>query len=353
LTGSRRLWFLVPGDLDTPTGGYRYDRHILAGLRSMGWEVHYRRLEGAFPEPGAEGLDQAGRVIRAIPDGEAVVMDGLAYGAMPDLAADQGDRLNLIALVHHPLAAETGLSPERAAQLRGSETRALAQAQLVLVTSRHTAKLLDHYGVSPRRVRVVEPGTDPGAPAAPSRDGTLRLLCVGALIPRKGHDLLLRALAPLRGLDWRLTCAGSAARDPDHALSLARLRDDLGLSHQVGFTGALDDAALRQCYRESHLFVLATRFEGYGMVLAEALAHGLPIVSTAAGAVPDTVPPHAGLLVPPDDPAALAQALRRLMQDRGLRRRLAAGALAAGRRLTTWPQAARAFAAALEEACRG
>jgi glycosyltransferase involved in cell wall biosynthesis len=353
----RRLWFLAPGDLATPTGGYRYDRRVLAGLGALGWRVEHHRLDASFPVPTPPALADARSVLAAIPDGRLVVTDGLAFGALPDLAETHRERLRLVALVHHPLAEETGLPRDLALRLRQSEARALRQARMVLVTSQATASLVAGYGVRPGCIRVVEPGTDPAAaacePRPDRRDGILRLLCVAALVPRKGHDLLLRALAGIQGPPWHLHCVGSPDRDRAWADALLRLRGELGLDERVTFAGAISELALECRYAESDLFVLATRFEGFGMAVAEALARGLPILATGCGAMAQTVPPGAGILVPPDDPAALSAALRRLMNDAALRRRLAVGARAAGQRLRTWPQVAAAFAAACEEVLRG
>ncbi|WP_295584695.1 glycosyltransferase family 4 protein [uncultured Lamprocystis sp.] len=345
------LWFLVPGAMDTPTGGYRYDRRIIAGLHDLGWLVEVGRLDASFPDPSTSALTAAARTLAALPDASAVVVDGLAFGALPAAAAAHGGRLRLIALIHHPLAAESGLAPERVAALHQSETRALAAARGVVVTSAATADLLGDYQVPRSRIRVVEPGTDPAPAARGSAGGPLQLLCVAALTQRKGHDLLLQALAPLRGRDWRLTCVGSPARDPAYAARLTALCDTLDLAGRVAFVGVLDEAALARCYDGADLFVLATRFEGYGMACAEALAHGLPILATRAGAVPATVPSTAGLLVAPDDPAALTAALARLLEEPKLRHRLAAGSRAAGLGLPTWQTAAAAFARSIEELC--
>ena len=233
--------------------------------------------------------------------------------------------------------------------------------------------------MAPSRVRVVEPGVEPttvtqgpvlalgrplppqggwgaaasvrpdGATGIPSASRSLRLLCVASLTPRKGHDLLLRALAGLTTYPWHLACIGSAGLDPAWARELFGWRDAWGLAERVSFLGPLAAEDLGRHYASADLFVLPSRFEGYGMVCAEALAYGLPILSTRAGALVDTVPAEAGLLVPPDDLPALEQALRRLLTDEDLRRRLTAGARAAGLCLPTWEQSAAVFAAALME----
>ena len=356
-----RLCFLLPGDPATRTGGYGYDRAIVAGLREAGWVLHQPPLPDGFPWPDAEALAAAEAALAALADGTLVLADGLAFGALPALAERHARRLRWVALVHHPLALEAGLSAAQRDALFDSERRALACARRVIVTSAATARALSDYGVPADRIRVVPPGTAPVAAAAPRQAvsaaaaaghpaaAAVALLCVATLTPRKGHALLAEALAGLRDRPWTLHCAGSTTRDPATTADLRRRVAALGLAHRVVLHGELDDAALDRLYRRCDAAVLATSHEGYGMALAEAMAHGQPIVSTAAGAIPDLVPPGAGLLVPPGDVPALRQALGRLLDDAALRARLSAGALAAARTLPTWPAAVAACAAVLRE----
>jgi glycosyltransferase involved in cell wall biosynthesis len=343
------VWFLIPGDPTTPTGGYRYDRRIIDGLLGLGWRVRTERLDDSFPEPTADALTDADRRLATIPDGDMVVIDGLAFGLLGDVAAFHERRLRLIALVHHPLAFETGIAAARAEALRVSESRALASARRVVVTSAATAAVLTRdYRVPKERIRVVEPGTDPAPLAAGSEEAVLNLLCVAAAAPRKGHDTLLRALAPLVDRPWRLDCVGSLTRCTRTSIALRRLSERLGLSERVNFTGTVDEPELEAFYHRADLFVLPTRFEGYGMVLTEALARGLPIVSTRTGPIPNLVPKGAGLLVEPDDPTALEAALARVLDDRGLRGSLAEGARSERARLRGWDAASAELSCALE-----
>jgi glycosyltransferase involved in cell wall biosynthesis len=268
---------------------------------------------------------------------------------MPEVAAAESRRLRLIALVHHPLAEETGLSEERAAALRISERRALKAVRQVVVTSGYTAGLVAGLGVNPERIGVVEPGTDPAPLASGSGGSTLNLLSVASLTHRKGHAVLLDALAELKDRRWRLTCVGSLRQSPTTVAELRERIAALDLGGRVTLTGEVADAALAGFYDSADLFVLATRFEGYGMALAEALARGLPVVSTRTGAVTETVPKDAGLLVPPNHPGALAAALANVMDDPVLRRRLSRGARAARSRQSSWEIAARRLAGILSE----
>jgi len=155
-----RLVLVVPGRIDTRTGGYGYDRRIAAGLRELGWTVDVVELEESFPRPTKAALDHAARTLATIPDDTVVVLDGLALGAMPVEVEREQARLRLIAIVHHPLALETGIDPQLAAALDASERRALAAMRRVVVTSRATGRAVAGYGVDVDRIAVVEPGTD-------------------------------------------------------------------------------------------------------------------------------------------------------------------------------------------------
>jgi glycosyltransferase involved in cell wall biosynthesis len=273
------------------------------------------------------------------------VIDGLALPAFADLV----DRSSSwIALIHHPLALETGLTAPEAAALDAIERRLVPLAARVIVTSQQTAADLAGYEFSQARIGVVLPGTAPAPLARGSGGPGLGLLCVASLTPRKGHLILLEALARLADLDWHLALVGSPEHDPQTAAAIRQAVSDLGLTGRVDLTGELDEAGLAPHYHRADLFVLASYHEGYGMALAEALARGLPIVSTTAGAIPGTVPAGAGILVEPGDPAALAGALGRIMNEPSLRAGLAAGAAAERARLPSWQDAAAAFAAELD-----
>jgi len=166
-------------------------------------------------------------------------------------------------------------------------------------------------------------------------------------VPRKGHRVLVEALARLRHLDWRLQCVGSLDRDPATTRAVRRKISAAGLSRRVTLSGERQPATLTHAYRAADIFVLPSFHEGYGMAYAEAMAHGLPIVATTAGAIPETVSREAGLLVSPGDPGALARALRRVIAEPLLAARLAAGSRAAGARLPDWPQATKQWESAL------
>ena len=350
---------IVPGDLETRTGGYGYDRRVISGLRAIGWTVRLVRLDDTFPWPTAAARAEAAAALESISDGDLTLIDGLALGALPEEVIAHASRLRIVALVHHPLALETGLSPDEAATLEASERRALSAARHVVVTSRATAATLSQFDVEPGRITTIEPGTDPAelagihrerraaAPQDPGGEASphllrapVKLLCVATITPRKGYEILLDALASAPFDKWTLRCAGSADRDD---ATIARVRTRLAdprLANRVELIGDLGPQALGAEYDRADLFVLATLYEGYGMAVAEALARGLPVVSTSTGAIADLVGTEAGVVVPPGDRAAFAAALTRVLVDADLRARLAAGARRVRDRLPTWDDAA-------------
>ena len=345
----RRFVFAVPGDLATPTGGYGYDRRMIAELRDIGWEIDLLDLGEDFPSPSETTRAAALTRLLGVPTGRAIVIDGLALGVLPEAALQLAGRNPLLALVHHPLALEWGLSLAQAETLRASERAALAAVKGVVVTSTATARLVaSDYGVPAERITVARPGSDPAPLAKGSQDGVVRLLSVGAIVPRKGFDVLIPALATLGDLPWKLTIAGDRTRDRDAAARLDADIAHLALAERIDVLGAVSPHRLAALYTDADIFVLASRFEGYGMAYAEAVAHGLPVVGSKAGAVPETVPPEAGLLVDAGDIPALAHALRRLIGDAGLRQRMASAARAAVPQLPTWRQSAEIFERALE-----
>jgi glycosyltransferase involved in cell wall biosynthesis len=349
----KKVIFAVPGELTIPTGGYAYDRRIVAELSALGWRPEAINLGDGFPFPSAATRMAAHRLLQALPDDAPIVIDGLAFGVLPEITEQLGASRELIALVHHPLALESGLSPVDCHALRVSERRALACARRVIVTSPFTARLIiSDYAVPADRVAIAPPGVDKAPRASAPPGAPLALLAVGAIVHRKGYDILLAALARLVDLPWRLTIVGDRARDSEAAARLDRDIARFDLVDRVTVAGAVSAAQLAALYARADLFVLASRFEGYGMAFAEAIAHGVPVVGTTAGAIPETVPASAGVLVPPDDVASLSLALRRLIENPAVRRRVAESAWREAAGLPTWAQAAELFSHALEAVAR-
>jgi glycosyltransferase involved in cell wall biosynthesis len=320
---------VVPEGIDDPaqpSGGNIYDRHLCRGLGTLGWSVQEHASSAA-------GL---GAVVEALPDDAITLIDGLLASPAPDVLASHARRLRIVVLVHMALGDE-------------GERVVLTQAAAVITTSAWSRRhLLALHDMRADRVHVAEPGVEPAEPARGTPAGG-ELLCVAAVIPGKGHDVLLDALAQISDLSWRCTCVGSLERDPAFVHGLDRGR--------AQFAGPLAKVALDRCYARADALVLASRGESYGMVVTEALARGLPVIATEVGGVPEALGHGAdgirpGLLVAPGDPSAFVTALRDWLEDEALRARLRRAAGERRASLTSWAATAAAVAGVLCEVAR-
>lgn len=332
---SLRLAFAYPGNLQLRTGGYGYDRQIIAGLNKLGWEIDLIALGDGFPAPSPEVMKQAEARLSALPDDTLVMIDGLAFGILDAWAEREAGRLKIVALVHHPLALETGVSEADQSRLRQSEKRALDATRHVIVTSPMTAReLAQNFAVPDASITVAVPGTAQPSTKRSRQNQVPHILSVGSLTKRKGHDILMEALKKISDLSWYATIIGNPTLDPETTNTLTKLLARLGLAERVTLAGECDN--LEAAYATSDIFALASRYEGYGMVFAEALSYGLPVIACRTGAVPDVVPAEAGFLVPVDDVDAMASALRTLLSDPAERARRAEAAAKAGAELPSW-----------------
>lgn len=342
-----RLALLVPAPFDAVSGGYAYDRRMVAGLRAVGHTVDVIELAGQHPLADDAARQSAAAAWAAMAPDATPIIDGLglpAFGALSDIIAARPT----VGLIHHPTALETGFTEDERERLRAAERRLMPVLSRVIVTSEPTAeRLVADFGVQHDRIAVVVPGTQDAPRRLPTATTPCHVLSIGTLVPRKGHDVLLRALAGLPDLDWHLTIAGAPDRDAVHAHGLRALAEDLNIVTRVTFAGEVVDDALEGLWQRADIFALATHWEGYGMAIAEALKRGIPVAVTAGGAAGALVPPEAGAVCPPGDVEQLSKALRRMIFGTDLRAYLADNAWQAGQALPGWDAQSRAFAAAL------
>jgi glycosyltransferase involved in cell wall biosynthesis len=333
---------VVPDGIDDPSrpsGGNTYDRRVCDGLATLGWSVHEHAVPGRWPRPAPASLTALGDVIRGIPDGATVLLDGLVASTAPEVLEPEARRLRLVALVHMPL----GHRPpdDRPGDTRRGERAVLGAATAVITTSGWTRRrLLELYQLPNDRIHVAQPGVEAAEPAPGTTAGGA-LLCVAAVTFDKGHDVLLGALVSVADLPWKCTCVGSLDRAPAFAADLRRRVADAGLEARVHFTGPRTGTALADSYAAADVTVLASRAETYGMVVTESLARELPVIATDVGGVTEALGQGSdgsrpGLLVAPEDPAAFGSALRAWLADATLRERLRQAARRRRRSLRPW-----------------
>jgi glycosyltransferase involved in cell wall biosynthesis len=345
--GVMHVSLIVPAPFDTISGGYGYDRRIVAEMGKAGRHVDIVELPGAFPLVDDVARDAACAAWDRLPAETKPVIDGLALPAFRGLEDAIAARVP-VGLIHHPVSLETGLSDADRIALGDVERRLFPRLKRLIVTSNTTAETLEkQFHSPPDRIRVVVPGTDE-APRCPGSDGPgCEVLSIGTLIPRKGHDVLLQALARLFDLNWHLTIAGALDRDPPHTRELMALAEELKIAHRVRFAGELVGEKLEAAWQAADLFALATHYEGYGMAIAEALKRGLPVVVTAGGAAGALITPECGCVCPVGDREQVSKSLRRVIFGRDLRRLMAEQAWQIGQILPSWQNQAALFASAL------
>lgn len=343
------IHFIVPGPLETLTGGFIYDRHMVDGLKAAGRLGLVHELDGDFPRAAPYDVAAGAAVLSGLPDRTRCVIDGLALTALGQAVFRHASRLDIVAMIHHPLADETGLSTAEQEAFFQAEKAVLNEVARVIVSSRSTADRLADFGVHPSAVHVVEPGIADWAARVRDPafvDGPVRVLSVGTLTRRKGHDIALRALAGCCDLDWHLDIVGGS-RDPVHVAELTELVAELELSERVSLHGEVGEEDLARMYAESGLFLSAAHHEGFGMALADAVAAGLPVLATNESAVAAAVR-QAARLVPAGEVMFLTEALRALLQDPAARRELADRSRIAAATLSDWDRAAAAFQRAVD-----
>jgi glycosyltransferase involved in cell wall biosynthesis len=310
---------IVPEGIDDPaqpSGGNTYDRRVCEGLAALGWTVREHGVRDAAALAGA---------VQRIPDGAVLLLDGLIASSAPEALVPHARRLRQVVLVHMPLGHRPPAGEAHA--VRAREREVLATATAVVTTSEWGRRRLGElYALPAERVHVSEPGVDAAGLASGTAAGG-SLLCVAAVTPGKGHDVLIDGLAMAADLSWRCTCVGSLVRDEAFADAVRRRARDSGLDDRVRFPGPCTGEELDRAYAAADLLVLASHAETYGMVVTEALSRGLPVIATDVGGVSEALGhgengTRPGLLVPPGDPAALGAALRAWLEDAQLRDRL-------------------------------
>jgi glycosyltransferase involved in cell wall biosynthesis len=350
--------FVVPDGIDDParpSGGNAYDRHLCRGLTSIGWSVQEHAVPGCWPQPDAASFAALAGVVQRIPDDAVVLLDGLVASTAPGVLVPRAPRLCMVVLVHMPLGHRP--AADVAEEVRTREGAVLSAAAAVVTTSAWSReRLLDLYTLPAHRLHVAEPGVDAAELATGTPAGGA-LLCVAAVTFDKGHDVLLGALAETSDLSWRCVCVGSLERDPPFVAALGRRARDDGLGDRVDFAGPRVGADLHRSYATADLVVLASRAETYGMVVAEALARGLPVIATDVGGLTEALGQGAdgirpGLLVPPADAAQLGAALRAWLSDAELRERLRRAARERRESLSRWSTTTSVIARVLAEASR-
>ncbi len=343
------IHFLIPGDLETSTGGYVYDRHIITGLEASGHDITVHALSPAFPFPGTGEIDKCRSILESVPPAALILVDSLAFAPLAELIREKRSRNPVVGLVHVPLSHSPDLAPSQRKLFEESEKEALRTADRLVVTSLFTARMIGEMGIGEEKVRVVLPGTNRAERKKAYSSVPRHLLCVGSYLPNKGYSTLIAALAGMKDKPWNLDIYGETRLNPGYITELENRIEDLGLAGRIILHPAVPYKILDEVYRQADLFVHPSLFETYGMAPAEALAHGLPVVASHAGALPETLPPGPVRFFRPGDVEHLRETLSSLFENSREYGRLCTEATLAGAKTQTWEESQRLFIRALEE----
>ena len=348
--GSPKVAFVTVGDTDRLTGGYLYNARVLAALREWDAEVEEINPCGASPEEQEEAASRLGSSLDPRKF-DVIVVDALARIVCSPHLDRWREESPVVAMVHElPSVAASDAATDKELE------EPLLRSDRLISVSDHGKSILEDRGVAAWRIRVVRPGSDGLSSGEdiepPVRDDTVRALCVAQWIPRKGILDLVHAWTLRERPGAALELVGETDADPGYAAAVRVAIADASKA-SISVRGPVDDAALAAAYVAADVFVLPSRYEGYGVAYAEALAYGLPVVACDVGPVPELLGDEAAVLVPPEDVEALSGVLDLLLGDAGLRSRMSAAARRRARELPRWEETSAGFLGVLREAVAG
>ena len=332
----KHLHFLIPGDINTLTGGYVYDKTIIGGLRKIGYRVTVHQLAPDFPFPASESLIQCSKLIGSIPEGQPILIDSLIFSPIGEILSDLNGKNPVIAIIHLPLSRNPNFSRIVQEKLAGLEKKALNYAQKIVAVSEFTKQLLTGYGTEPSDIQVICPGVFSVPRKLNFPELPEKLLTVGSYLPGKGQLVLVQALAQLKHLSWSLTMYGIKDFDPAYVQSIIQFIESENISDRIFINSPISGKELNTSYLNADLFLLPSYFENFCMSLNEALVHGLPVITTHAGGIPYSVPHHMGLFTEPGNVGDLTEAIRSVLIDPLLYRKLYTNASHYYKTANTW-----------------
>lgn len=332
-----RIGLIIYGSLDTLSGGFLYDRKLVEYLREQGDQVEVISLP--WRDYGHHlGDNLSGSLLHRLAglSLDLLIQDELNHPSLFWLNRRLRSHADypIVAIVHH---------------LRGCEPRPAWQNKIYLWIERNYLDTVDAFVFNSQTTRQVVGSVlkkdRPGVVAYPAGDrlspqiseqeiiarahqpGPLKLFFLGNIVPRKGLDVLLDALKQVPKDRWVLSVAGGLSFDRVYNREIQYQAQTPYLEGMVHFLGPSDADELKSHMRDSHLLVLPSFYEGYGIAYLEGMGFGLPAIGTTAGAAKEIIT-HGenGFLIEPGDSSALAQCLRETAVDRDLLEKLSLGA---------------------------
>ena len=332
--GSMDVFFLLSGDINSLTGGHLYNRHMVEGLKQKGHRVKVLRLDESTILTHAIEL-KSSSYFNTLPPGSCVLIDSLVLGNIPGALKKYSEKLTFIGLIHLPLTYNP-LPGKNRKHIATREVKAMMFTRHLVVTGRFTLRMLMEAGISHEKISLIEPGVENYPRKRYYADLPSVLLCISNYSQIKDQLLLVRAINKLRYNKWTLHMYGNTNTEKPYVTRLKSIIANKKMNDRILLHDSIDRNNISEAFLASDLFVLPSRFETYGMVLTEALAHGLPVVTTNSGNIPDTVPQTMGVFTEPGNLDSLVSAITLLFTNSQHYQSLCMAASGYYRQAKTW-----------------
>lgn len=312
-----KIYFLINDDINTLTGGYIYNKYIVNGLNEKNYDVSVISLLGNFPNPTSSDLNKCSEILNTLPDKAFLVVDSLILGFIPQLLIKIRERTSIIGLMHLPLSID--LKSNKKQRLFLEEEKALELCKRIITTSFYTKILLTESGIDAEKILVAEPGTENYPKKENYPCNPYNLVCISNYHENKNQIALIKALKNLVEYNWEMNFFGRS--DTFYFRKLKELVYSYNLDKRIFLGGPLERSKISDIYLKSDLFILPTKFETYGMALTEALAHGIPVITTLTGGISYSVPASMAIFVKPTVKSLVA-ALKKVFIDHSVYKKL-------------------------------
>jgi glycosyltransferase involved in cell wall biosynthesis len=318
-------------------------------LSEKGHQVRIHNLRNDFPFPDNLSLRECKEILDHITPGDPILIDSLAAGPLLPVLAPLYDKHPFVALIHLPLSHNLDIPLSQREILAQQEKSVMSLSAGLVVTSKYTGELIADWGIDSHVIHVILPGVE--AEEQKNSYPTLprNLLCVANYLENKGQLLLIKALAEMKMFNWVMNFYGHQDIDKRYVSELLSQIRHHGLANRIFIHGPISGSALTQAYLHSDLFILPSYFETYGMVLTEALAHGIPVIASTGGGIPYTVPPSMGILFKPGDIRELQLIAKAILENTWLYGKLWNEAANYHKQVNTWTQSVEEFEKLLQK----
>lgn len=335
--------FFNPGDINLLIIPSIYNKHIILGLKEKGYDIKLHTLAHDFPFPSDDSIKECIKLVQSVPAGEPVIFDARALAAIPFVLKDVKQHNPLIAVVHIPLSVDPQYSAYQRTIITSLEKEAYSQITTFIATNPYAAEQIGFFIENPEKINVIVPGVDISEKKLVYPDVPVKFLSVANLSRNRDHSILVRAFAALKSRDWALHCYGNFSIDKEYLEELESLINRYGLKNKLFIHENIQGKELKDVFLKADLLIHPSDFEPYGLVPAQALAYGIPVVASTGGGLRNTIPANMGEFFKPGDVYGLQSIIEEFLDNPFLYKKLAARAATYRDNAQTWEKSTQMF----------